>query len=262
MNKDALQNFQDLRTICAEVINNSIQGLSEPIKRSKSEHHFTLFNSLGWQRNSYIEIIVKSKEKHLSVEDSDGNPILHQIIERTKAGQTLLCFVENIPAFGFKHLIVRTRKIKAELSEPWASASNKLETPFYRIHLDSKGAFKSIYAKQLRRELFQKGKTGNFFATFRDTPKQWEAWNIDAEYEKHRIDLWKIKQYKIIEQGPLRAAIRLELRTENGSILLQNIYFYHHSPQIDFRTDVRWQEKQVLMKVAFPFNMKTIECNL
>ena len=254
--KDAQQDYQDIRTICADVISSCIQGISNPTKKSKSEFHFTLFNSLGWQRNDYIEMFIKSNEKNLYVKDSDGNPVLHQIVERTKAGRTLLCFVENIPAFGFKHLIVCTSENKSELPEPWVASSNKLETPLYRVHLDSKGAFKSIYAKQHRRELFQKGKTGNFFATFRDTPKQWEAWNIDAEYEKHRVDLWKIKQYKIIEQGPLRATIRLELKTENGSILSQNIRFYHHSPRIDFQTQIRWQEKQVLMKVAFPLNMK------
>ena len=254
--KDALQDYQDIRTMCGDIISNCIQGLSQPAKKSKSEFHFTLFNSLSWQRSDYVEIFVKSNEKNLSIEDSDGKPVLHQIVERTKAGQTLLCFVENIPAFGFKCLLVRIRSNKTESFEPWTASSNKLETPYYRIHIDSKGAFKSLYAKQLRRELFQKGKTGNFFATFRDVPKQWEAWNIDAEYEKHRIDLWKIKRYKIIEQGPLRATIRLELKSENGSHLSQNIRFYNHSPRIDFQTYVRWQEKQVLMKVAFPFNMK------
>jgi alpha-mannosidase len=254
--KDAQQDYQDIRIRCADVMSNCIQGLSHPAKKSKSEFNFTLFNSLGWKRNEYIEILVKSNEKYFSIEDSDGNPILYQIVERTKLGQTLLCYVENIPAFGFKHLLVRIHGNRSELFEPWTASSNKLETPLYRVHIDSKGAFRSIYAKQLRRELFQKGKTGNFLATYRDVPKQWEAWNIDAEYEKHRIDLWKIKQCKIIEQGPLRATIRLELKTENGSVFSQNIRFYHHSPRIDFQTHIRWQEKQVLMKVAFPLNMK------
>ncbi len=254
--RDTQIDYQNIRTICSEIIGNCIQRLSLPAKKSKTEFHFSLFNSLGWQRNDYVEIFVKSNKKNFFIEDSDGKPVQYQIVEHAKAGQTLLCFVENLPAFGFKHLIVRARSNKPESIEPWAAASNKLETPYYRVHIDSKGAIKSLYAKQLRRELFQKGKTGNIFATFRDVPKQWEAWNIDSEYEKHRIDLWKIKRYKITEQGPLRATIRLELKTENGSVLSQNIHFYHHSPRIDFQTYVRWQEKQVLMKVAFPFNMK------
>ena len=254
--EDAKRDYKDIKMICTDVISNCIQGLSLPAKKSKSEFHFTLFNSLGWQRNEYVEVFVKSDEKNLSVENSDGNPIVYQTVKRTKTGQTILCFIENIPAFGFKHILVRTHGNKTESLELWPTSLNKLETPFYRVRLGSKGVFKSLYAKQLRRELFQKGKIGNSFTTFRDVPKQWEAWNIDAEYEKHRIDLWKFKQCKIIEQGPLRATIRLELKTENGSILSQNIHFYHHSPRIDFQTYIRWEEKQVLLKVAFPFNMK------
>jgi len=254
--KDAQQDYKDIRIMCSDVIHNCIQGISSPAEKHKSQFQYSLFNPLGWERIEYVELFVKSNEKYFSVEDPDGKPVLHQIVERTKAGQTLLCFVENIPAFGFKQLLVRAHGTKAELLEPWAVSSNKLETPFYRVHLDSKGGFKSLYAKQLRRELFQKGKAGNFFATFRDVPKQWEAWNIDAEYEKHRLDVWKLKQYKILEQGPLRATIRLELKTETGSILSQNIRFYHRSPRIDFQTEVHWLEKQVLMKVSFPFNIK------
>jgi alpha-mannosidase len=254
--QDAAQDYRDIRTSCTEIISNCAQGVSQPALKSKTEFHVTLFNSLGWQRNAYSEIVIKTQEKNLSVVDSDGNPVLFQTVQRSPAGHTVLCYVENIPAFGFKHLRILCHGNKPDATEPWTASANKLETPFYRIHLDSKGAFKSLYSKQLRRELFQKGKTGNFFATFRDVPKQWEAWNIDAEYEKHRIDIWKTKQCKIIEHGPYRATIQLELKTENGSLLSQNIYFYHDSPRIDFQTHVRWQEKQVLMKVAFPLNMK------
>ena len=178
---DAQQDYQDIRTMCTDVMSNCIQGLSLPVNKRKTEFHFELFNSLGWQRDEYVELYVKSNEKYFSVEDKNGNPVLHQVLKRTNGGQTLLCFVENIPAFGFKHLLIRAHGNKPALAQPWAASSNKLETPFYRVHLDGKGAFRSLYAKQLRRELFQKEKTGNFFATFRDVPKQWEAWNIEPK---------------------------------------------------------------------------------
>ncbi len=254
--KDAQEAYQVIRQFCSATIEHCIQGISQAVKKNKTEFHFTLFNSLCWQRNEYVEIFIKSTAKYVSVEDADGKPIEHQIVERTKQGQKLLCFVESIPALGFKQLIVRVQQKTTEPLEQWKTSSLGIETPFFRVYLDNKGAFKSIYAKQLRRELFQKGKRGNYISTFRDTPKQWEAWNIDAEFEKHRTDSWKIKQIKIIERGPLRATIRLEFRTENGSILSQNVRFYHKSARIDFQTRVRWFEKQLLMKVAFPFNIR------
>jgi alpha-mannosidase len=254
--KDAQQDYQALRTICSSIIANCIQGISQPVKKSRTEFSFTVFNPLTWQRNAYVDILIKSNEKHFAVEDAQGHPIEYQIMERGKEGQKLLCYIKDIPALGFKRIIFHARANNAAPSEPWKTSSHGLETPFFRVRLDSKGAFSSLYAKHLRRELFEKGKHGNYIGTFRDTPKQWEAWNIDAEYNKHKTELWKTKQIKVIEQGPLRATIRIELKTDSGSHLTQDVHFYHQSPRIDFQTGVRWQEKQTLMKVAFPFNMK------
>ena len=255
--KNVQQDYQNIRSTCSAIMDHCIRGISQPLKKSKAEFHFTLFNSLSWQRSEYVELFVKSSEKQFSIQDTEGKPVAYQIVERSKLGQKILCFVENIPPFGFKHLIIRKNPKTPERIEPWLSSSYGIETPYYRARVDPKGAFNSIYAKNLRREIFEKGKRGNQLITFRDIPKQWEAWNIDAEYEKHRIELWKVKQIKIIERGPLRATIRLEFKTANGSLIAQNVRFYHKSPRIDFQTRVRWNEKQILMKVAFPINMKT-----
>jgi alpha-mannosidase len=255
--QESQQEYQAIRKICSSTIDNCIQGISQPVKRSKTEFHFSLFNSLAWQRTEYVELFVASNAKHLKVTDANGKPITHQVVERSKLGQKLLCFVEDIPAMGFQQIIVRPDQGSAEPLELWNTSSHGIETPFFKVRLDKKGAIKSLYAKHLRRELFQKGKCGNVFATFRDIPKQFEAWNIDADFEKHKIDAWKIKQIKIIEHGPLRATIRLEFKSENGSAIIQNVHFYHQSPRIDFQTRIRWHEKQVLLKVVFPINMKT-----
>lgn len=253
----AMQDYQYIRTSCETLINTSIHGISQPAAKGKSHFHFSLFNSLGWTRSEYVELFVKSDKKHFSVKDAERKLVESQVIERTAQGQKLLCFIDAIPPFGFRHLIVQSDNASAVPSVPWKTSSRGIETPFFRVRLDSKGAFSSIFAKHLRRELFQKGKRGNYFATFRDTPKQWEAWNLDGDFEKHRIDLWDIKQIKIVETGPLRATVKVEWKTVHGSSLTQHMHFYHQSSRIDFQTHVRWHEKQVLMKVSFPLNMKT-----
>jgi alpha-mannosidase len=255
--KDVQQGYKSVRTACSATITRCIEGISQPAKKSKKEFFFTVFNTLNWQRNVYVELILKSREKYLSVEDINGQPIEHQVVERSKEGQKILCFIKDIPSFGFKRIIVHVQTIAENTAEPWKASAHGIETPFFRVRLDNKGAFSSLYAKHLRRELIEKGKRANSLMTFRDVPKQWEAWNIDAEFEKHKTELWTVKQIKITENGPLRATIRVEMKTENGSSLLQNIRFYHQTPCIDFQTQVKWHEKQTLLKVTFPLNMKT-----
>ncbi|MBN1396577.1 MAG: alpha-mannosidase [Bacteroidetes bacterium] len=254
--KDVQQEYKDVRKICSEIITRCFEGLTQTAKKSKKEFVFTIFNPLNWKRNAYIELNIKTREKHLSVFDADNKTVEHQVLGRTKDGEKILCYVKDIPSFGFKKIIVTAQQSAVNYGELWKTAAHGIETPFFRVRLDSKGAFSSLYAKHLRRELVEKGKRANSLTTFRDTPKQWEARNIDAEFEKHKTELWHVKQIKIVENGPLRAAIHVEMKTENGSYLSQNLYFYHQTPRIDFQTSVKWQEEQTLLKAVFPLNMK------
>jgi alpha-mannosidase len=41
------------------------------------------------------------------------------------------------------------------------------------------------------------------------------------------------------------------------STITQWLTLYRHSPRIDFRTEVDWHEQQVLLKVAFPVNVRS-----
>jgi alpha-mannosidase len=255
--KDSERDYQSIGKTCSEIVGHCIQTLSRPGKKGRSEFHYAVFNTLGWQRNDYVEISIKSKEKNFDATDGQGNPVAFQILDRTGKESRLLCYVENIPAFGFKNIIVTPRPTAGEKSEEWKMSAHGIESPFFKARFDNNGLFTSIYAKHVRRELLQKGKRGNMFQTFKETPKPWEIKNIDADFEKHRIELWKLKQIKYVERGPLRATVRLELRSESGSILTQNIHFYHKLPRIDFVTALRWRERQTLMKVAFPLNLKS-----
>jgi alpha-mannosidase len=51
---------------------------------------------------------------------------------------------------------------------------------------------------------------GMVLQAFRDKPKQWDAWNIDADFEKEHWDLDKADEVKLVENGPLRAVIRVK----------------------------------------------------
>jgi alpha-mannosidase len=255
--KDAQQDYQAISKTCLAIVGRCAQSLSQPNKKGRAEFHFAVFNPLGWSRHDYVEIAIKSKDKNFDAADDQGNPVPYQILERTGKDLRILCYVENIPALGFKNVVLKPRPAGGEETEEWKMSAHGIESPLFKARFDNKGLFTSIYAKHVRRELLQKGKRGNVFQTFRETPKPEEARNLDADFEKHRCELWNLKQIKYVERGPLRAAIRLEFRSENGSTLTQNVRFYHERPQIDFQTSIRWRERQTLMKVAFPLNLKS-----
>jgi alpha-mannosidase len=59
---------------------------------------------------------------------------------------------------------------------------------------------------------------------------------------------------KIIEEGPLRATLEIKRRILNSDYT-QRISLDHNSPRIDFNTNIDWQERQIMLKVAFPIDV-------
>ena len=94
---------------------------------------------------------------------------------------------------------------------------------------------------------------GNLLQTFVDKPKQWDAWNIDADFEKQHWDLDKADEVKLIESGPLRAIIRIKNHFQN-STFVRDITLYAGVPRVDVKMQADWHEKHILLKVAFPLS--------
>ena len=47
---------------------------------------------------------------------------------------------------------------------------------------------------------------GNLLQTFVDKPKQWDAWNIDADFEKQHWDIDKADEVKLAGKWPAARA--------------------------------------------------------
>jgi len=92
---------------------------------------------------------------------------------------------------------------------------------------------------------------GNLLQTFRDKPKQWDAWNIDADFEKEHWDLDHADEVTIVESGPLRAILRVKNHFQN-STFVRDITITAGSPRVDVNMTADWHEKHILLKVAFP----------
>ncbi|HEX8814174.1 MAG TPA: glycoside hydrolase family 38 C-terminal domain-containing protein [Terriglobales bacterium] len=121
----------------------------------------------------------------------------------------------------------------------------------------------SLYDKTDQRETLAPAETdsggpknsicGNLLQAFRDQPKQWDAWNIDADFEQQHWDLDQADEVKLIENGPLRALLRVKQHFQN-STFTQDITVYAGVPRVDVRMQADWHEKHILLKVAFPLS--------
>ena len=97
---------------------------------------------------------------------------------------------------------------------------------------------------------------GNLLQTFADKPQRWDAWNIDADFEKQHWDLDKADEVKLIESGPLRAIIQVKNHFQN-STFVREVILYAGVPRVDVRMQAEWHEKHILLKVAFPVSARS-----
>jgi alpha-mannosidase len=155
--EDVRKTYARLRKITATLTGNALAGFCKPAKKSSKEFHFTLFNPLPWERNEYLEFTVRSGEKRFTVRDSMGRTVEHQVTGRAKGSVALLCYVEAIPPCSSLTINITSSADKADAPESWKVSTRVIETPVYRLRVDTQGHLTSLHSKPLRRELLKKG---------------------------------------------------------------------------------------------------------
>jgi alpha-mannosidase len=144
------------------------------------------------------------------------------------------------------------------------ASADTLENEFIRVKIDPQtGCMTSLLDKPSGTESLAPAETdtggpktstcGNLLQAFVDKPQQWDAWNIDADFEKQHWDIDKADEVKLVESGPLRAIIQVKNHFQN-STFLRDIIVYAGVPRVDVKMMADWHEKHILLKVAFPLS--------
>jgi alpha-mannosidase len=126
-----------------------------------------------------------------------------------------------------------------------------LENNLLRVELNEAGDVSRIYDKANRREVLPPQAVANQFQAFEDRPLSFDAWDIDIFFDDKMWTADPATSVEVVEAGPLRGTLEVRrciLRSE----YVQRISLAYHSPRLDFDTTVDWQERNILLKVAFP----------
>jgi alpha-mannosidase len=127
-----------------------------------------------------------------------------------------------------------------------------LENTALKVTVDATtGCIASLYHKADGFEALAPGSCGNQLETFKDTPIDDDAWNIDPGTLDHFTALTQADSVKLVEQTPLRAVIRVS-RKWQSSTFVQDIVLYAGSDQVEVVNNIDWHETHVLLKAAFP----------
>jgi alpha-mannosidase len=77
-----------------------------------------------------------------------------------------------------------------------------------------------------------------------------DAWNIDADFDKVFTKLDTADSVQLVESGPLRATIRVTRAWQNSKFV-QDIVLYSGTDEVDVVNDIDWHETHILLKAAF-----------
>lgn len=141
--------------------------------------------------------------------------------------------------------------------EPARVGERRLENALFRLELNGQGEITSFIDKRVGggRELVRPGQTLNSLQAFDDRPANFDAWDIDQGYEEKPLPV-SGAVVAVEETGPLRATLCIT-RTIGTSTVTQHMSLYRDLPRVDFRTAIVWRERHVLLKAAFPLDLRS-----
>ncbi len=161
--------------------------------------------------------------------------------------------IGDIPPYSIIPLI-EDASSKPEISLSVSAHPSCLENNFLRVELNPAGDITRIFDKVAGREVLPTGAVANQLQAFEDIPLNWDAWDIDIFYDDKMWLAEPADSIKVVEEGPLRTTLEIKRRVLNSSFT-QRISLTHNSPRLDFDTRIDWQERQILLKVAFPVDV-------
>ena len=262
---DAKRNLENVDRAASDVIRGSLSEIVAHVNTQGKGVPVVLFNSQSWPRTDVMELEVQLPEpaKQIEVLDSSGKPAEAQLLSLdSDTHRARFLLLAHAPSLGYATYFVRGATAAPAVHSMLKASADTLENEFVRLKIDaSTGCMTSLYDKRSDTESLAPSETdtggpknvtcGNLLQTFVDKPKQWDAWNIDADFEKQHWDLDKADEVKLIESGPLRAVIRVKNHFQN-STFVRDITLYAGVPRVDVKMEAEWHEKHILLKVAFP----------
>ena len=210
----------------------------------------SLCNSLGFERRTLVSLdafLIDKIPEGIGLQ-KDCN-IDNQIVFRLPV---------SVPALGAKSISEKDAVQKNRQNPPFILESDTLSTPWHSIRFQD-GEIVSLIFKDSGFDYAQNGEGLNRFILAEDTPIFWDAWDIDVDYRCKERKGVVLQNRELISIGDYLLRIRFTYALGASSTLTQDMLFYSHSPRIDFETFVDWQERRTLLKVAFPFPIKTEE---
>ncbi|MCL2699742.1 MAG: glycosyl hydrolase-related protein, partial [Defluviitaleaceae bacterium] len=213
-----------------------------------------VYNTLPWRRCAEVFVPFSS----MISEETVFTNAAGKVMGSQKADGGMLVLFEDIPSLGYKSFAVSAGDAAkaSQINTDSFGSELSLDTPFYKVVFNKNGEIASLFDKEANR-FVGKGAL-NVLQAFEDKPlMHYNAWEIDVFYKEKPYDRFVYTGFELTEHGALKTTLRRDIKF-GGSDISQDITFYNHTRRIDFKTTVDWKEREVLLKAAFPLDIRAL----
>jgi alpha-mannosidase len=256
--KEAQKDYDDVRWSTNEIKASALETVAEHIDTHGAGTPVLIYNPLGWERSGNVAVKVQVDPSHATelIAEVDGKPVLPLTSSvDPKSGVADLAFhVSGVPALGYKTIRIVSSKQLSAVHGANASESGDsitLTSEKLRVTVNKQtGCITSIEESGV--QSLTTGACGNELQAFKDTPKEYDAWNIDpGTLDQAPTLINKADSVELVDAKAPRPAIRIT-RSWQNSKFVQTISLAPTDGQIDIDNEIDWHETHILLKAAFP----------
>ncbi len=244
--EDAARAHEDVARVANEVAGQAMGRIAADVDTSGCRHPVVIFNSLSHDRDETVLVDAPVELAVAQAPDGSRAPV-----QRDGNGRVLVR--ARVPACGWA-VYDLTDGTAAPVDPELSVGERQLTNSRLRVELDDRGLVASVFDRVGRREVL--AGPGNVFQLHPDYPNFYDAWDVDRFYLNQVEELTDVESIDVVEQGPLRVALRLT-RAFGSSRITQTISLGAESPYVEFDTQVDWQETNRFLKVAFPVTVRS-----
>ena len=129
-----------------------------------------------------------------------------------------------------------------------------LDNGIIRAVINADGLLVSLVDHASGRDAIAPGQFGNLLELHRDTPNEWDAWDIDAFYRRNVVELTGVRSLSV--EHPGRDAVVVVERLAGTSAVTQRISLGPGAESLTITTAVDWQEREKLLKLGFALDVR------
>ncbi|MEV8041967.1 glycoside hydrolase family 38 C-terminal domain-containing protein [Arthrobacter sp. NPDC080082] len=156
----------------------------------------------------------------------------------------------GVPALG----AAEPEPAGAAVNATAADSGFVLDNGIIRAVVDANGLLVSLRDHASGREAIAPGAAGNLLELHRDTPNEWDAWDIDSFYRRNVTALTEARSVTLERDGG-DAVVVIE-RMAGGSPVTQRLRLAPGSASLEIATAVDWREREKLLKLGFPLDLR------